>query len=851
MPHRSFWLQEVAGDAPDAPALEGDARADVAILGGGYVGLWTALRIKELEPSRDVVVLEQDICGGGASGRNGGFVLSWWSKLSSLVSLCGAADALVRRARLGGGDRRDPRLLRGAFDRRALSTGRMALDGDFEGAARRVGRRRRRRRESSASSRSGALTPEEVARRTGSPAHRAGVFDPSAATVQPAALARGLRRAALEAGVRIFENTRVRSFSRERRSSFRPGAGKLTADKLVIAANAWAAGIPELSRAIVAITSDMVMTAPVADRLAQIGWTGGECVTDSQMMVDYYHATREGRVAFGKGGWGIAYGGRIGADFDRNAVRARTVAADLRRYYPELRDVGDHARLVGADRPHAQQSAAHGPPRRAAAHPLWRRLERQRRGPESWSAEGSSRASSSRRTTTGAGIPSSDAPPAASRRSRSAGSARTSSAAPSPGRNAPRSTTESRRGSTSPCPVSPRRDSRTRPLMTDASAPRSVAGELARLAGSPVRGGTEIRLLRDGEEAFPAMLEAIAAAKTRVVFENFIFAGDATGQRFAEALSEAARRGVEVRVLYDPIGTMMVRGGSIAAVLKKEGVTARPFRPLSLFAPWSWLRMRHRDHRKSLVVDSETAVVGGLCISDNWAPSEKGGNGWRDTALLVRGEIARDVERAFEAMWRRAIGGRSSRRRRRRRPANAPPAAILAEDLPETERVAAIYEWLAGTARSTLEITDAYMVAPPKVLAAFGAAARRGVTVSILLPGRNNHPLAGAAARRVYQGLLDAGVRIYEWSGVMIHAKTAVADGEIGLVGSSNLDPLSMTRNYELNLLVVDPATGAAMRAMFARDLEHACRVEPAGWRLRPRWQKAAERAAGILGGGL
>ena len=185
----------------------------------------------------------------------------------------------------------------------------------------------------------------------------------------------------------------------------------------------------------------------------------------------------------------------------------------------------------------------------------------------------------------------------------------------------------------------------------------SVPADLARLAGSPPRGGTRVRLLRDGEEAFPAMVEAIASARRRVLFENFIFAGDATGRRFAEALSEAAGRGVEVRVLYDPIGTMMVHGGSIASVLKTDGVEARPFRPLSPFAPWSWLRMRHRDHRKSLTVDGETAVVGGLCISDNWAPSEKGGGGWRDTALLVSGAIARDVEHAFEAMWRRAIGG--------------------------------------------------------------------------------------------------------------------------------------------------------------------------------------------------
>jgi cardiolipin synthase len=378
----------------------------------------------------------------------------------------------------------------------------------------------------------------------------------------------------------------------------------------------------------------------------------------------------------------------------------------------------------------------------------------------------------------------------------------------------------------------------------------TAASELALLAGSPGRGGTDVRLLRDGAEAFPAMLETIAASRERVLFENFIFAGDATGRRFAEALSSAARRGVEVRVLYDPIGTMMVHGGSIAAVLRRDGVAARPFRPLSLFAPWSWLLLRHRDHRKTLCVDGETAVVGGLCISDNWAPSEKGGRGWRDTALCVRGAIARDVERAFEAMWRRAEG-RAPAAPSEPASSGGPPIAILAEDLPETGRIAAIYEWLARRARETLEITDAYMVAPRRVLEAFQAAARRGVAVRILLPGRNNHPLAGAAARRFYQSLLDAGVHIYEWDGVMIHAKTAVADGEIGLVGSSNLDPLSMRRNYELNLVVVDPETGAGLRAMFARDLGQARIVEPAGWHLRPRWQKAAERAAALLGGDL
>ena len=179
----------------------------------------------------------------------------------------------------------------------------------------------------------------------------------------------------------------------------------------------------------------------------------------------------------------------------------------------------------------------------------------------------------------------------------------------------------------------------------------SHVSELSTLVSSPARAAGPIAILRDGEAAFAAMLELIGAARSRVSFENFIFAGDGTGRRFAEALTAAAARGVDVRVLYDPIGTLMVRGGSIARVLRTSGVRLRSFRPLSPYAPWSWTRVRHRDHRKSLCVDGEVAVVGGLCISDNWSPSSRGGRGWRDTALRVEGAVVGDVERAFDALW--------------------------------------------------------------------------------------------------------------------------------------------------------------------------------------------------------
>jgi cardiolipin synthase len=382
------------------------------------------------------------------------------------------------------------------------------------------------------------------------------------------------------------------------------------------------------------------------------------------------------------------------------------------------------------------------------------------------------------------------------------------------------------------------------------SATRDHVGELSALVGSPAHAAGEVRILRDGEAAFDAMLELIGAARSRVSFENFIFAGDDTGRRFADALIAAASRGTAVRVLYDPIGTLMVRGGSIARVLRESGVDIRPFRPLSPYAPWTWTRLRHRDHRKTLCVDEEFAVVGGLCISDNWSPSSRGGHGWRDTALRVGGGVVRDIEQAFDTLWA-DTGVPPPPDASVADAAAMPPAVMVAADRPGAACVGRLYTWLAERATRSIEITDAYLVVPARALQVLTAAARRGVSVRLLLPGHNNHPLAGAAARRNYQMLLEAGVEIWEWSGAMVHAKTAVVDEEISLVGSSNLDPLSLRRNYELNLLVVDPVTGRGMRAMFDRDLEHARRIDLDSWRQRPRWTRLAEAGARMFARGL
>jgi putative aminophosphonate oxidoreductase len=337
--HRSLWLREALGDARPAPPLSGARRADVAIVGGGFVGLWTALRIKEHDPGRDVVILERDLCGGGASGRNGGMALSWWPKLASLVRVCGEREALrLCRASQSAVDEIaafcqahdiDCRFRRDGMLWTATTTAQLGAWDSVLAICERLGERRVFER----------AAVEEVVRRTGSGAHLAGVREPTAACLQPALLVRGLRRVALEAGVRICEQTPVTSLGRKRPVTLRAPGGNLVADRVVVAMNAWAARLPELRRSLIVVSSDIVATPPIPERLQAIGWTGADAITDSQTLVGYYRTTPDGRVVFGKGTADLAFAGRIGPRYDHSPRRAAMAEADFRRYYPALADV--------------------------------------------------------------------------------------------------------------------------------------------------------------------------------------------------------------------------------------------------------------------------------------------------------------------------------------------------------------------------------------------------------------------------------------------------------------------------------------------------------------------------------
>ncbi len=349
---RPWWLEEAPLDR-ELPALEGEDEADVAIVGGGYTGLWTALALRRRDRSLRVRVLEAARCGEGQSGRNGGFLETYWTALPLLVDRLGAEAALtLAQASEGAIDAvsslgEDVGLRRGGMLLVSATPGQDSACERAAGVASDLG----------VPEEAVPLSAAEVAGRVGSSAFRRGVFFAKAATVQPARLVRALRRAALAAGVEIHERTPVRALH----AGFlvTPRA-RLKASQIVVATSAWASGRRPLSRLLTPLGSTIVLTEPVPDRLAEIGWTGGEAVVDGRMFLHYFRTTEDGRVLMGSGSGPIGFGGRVGGRLACDRASMRRAEAGLRSLLPALADVrverawggpidvsADHLPLVG------------------------------------------------------------------------------------------------------------------------------------------------------------------------------------------------------------------------------------------------------------------------------------------------------------------------------------------------------------------------------------------------------------------------------------------------------------------------------------------------------------------------
>lgn len=396
---------------------------------------------------------------------------------------------------------------------------------------------------------------------------------------------------------------------------------------------------------------------------------------------------------------------------------------------------------------------------------------------------------------------------------------------------------------------------------------RIVDKAYARATGSPLIPGNGVRLLVDAQENYPAWLEAIKGARRTIHFESFIIHEDDVGREFAAALSAKAREGVKVRVVYDWLGAVGKTSRRFWRNLRDAGVEVKGFNPPRLDEPFGWL---NRDHRKMISVDGRLGFVMGLCVGQDWlGRPEKNIEPWRDTGVEIRGPAVADMEAAFARVWETACGEKIPAEHlvaREEIEQGGDIAVRVIATEPNTVGLYRLEQLVAAGAREYLWLTDAYFVGTNMYVQALRAAAQDGVDVRLLVPSATDIPVVAALSRASYRALLEAGVRVFEWNGPMIHAKTSVVDGRWARVGSTNLNVASWMGNWELDVTIEDAGFAKQMQEMYCRDLEHATeivisdrkRVKPIG-PPRPRVGRrqrtsrkgsTSRAAAGVIGVG-
>jgi len=379
---------------------------------------------------------------------------------------------------------------------------------------------------------------------------------------------------------------------------------------------------------------------------------------------------------------------------------------------------------------------------------------------------------------------------------------------------------------------------------------------LGRVSDSPLRRGNRLALLKNGPHTYDDWLAAIARAKRWVHLDNYIFENDEIGNRFAEALSAKAKEGVRVRVLHDWFGCLDVPR-SFWRGLREAGVEVRAVNPPASGPPLGAIR---RDHRKLIAVDGEYASTGGVCISEGWlVTSPETGLPYRDTAVSIHGPAVADVERAFAGVWDEA--GEPLPDEERPDPKDIPAAGEKAVRLivqePRRMRTLRMLELLTAGVEERLWVTDPYFLSMPILTQSLMATARDGVDVRVLTPATNDIAWIGRVSRAGYHQFLEAGVRIFEYGGPMIHAKTIVADGWLSKVGSTNLNFSSLAANWEIDLVVEDADFAEQMERLFEDDISNSreVRLEKAGKYRRVRPDRRVDTRnsgarAGIVGSG-
>jgi cardiolipin synthase len=358
-------------------------------------------------------------------------------------------------------------------------------------------------------------------------------------------------------------------------------------------------------------------------------------------------------------------------------------------------------------------------------------------------------------------------------------------------------------------------------------------------------GGNAVRLLRNGAQVFPRWIEAIDGARQRVSMEMYIFADDTIGERFADALCRAARRGVTVRLLYDFIGCRFT-SPTFFLRLRRAGVHTIVYHAYRFWRPRFWTLFR-RNHRKTLVCDGQVAFTGGVNIADEWLPIEEGGGGWLDSAVELRGPAVAVLESEFLRVWNR----RARRRARldpRRLSAPAPAGDTRLAIVSNTElldrfaiRRAALHALRESRVRVFL--ANPYFAPDRGFLRALCQAAQRGVDVRLLVPARSDHPILDYAARATFDNLLEAGVKIFQHRNV-VHSKALLVDDDFVSLGSYNLDHWSLAYNLEVVVNTLDRPYHADVRRMFEEDMASGEEITLEDFRNRPLLNRILESLA-------
>lgn len=379
-----------------------------------------------------------------------------------------------------------------------------------------------------------------------------------------------------------------------------------------------------------------------------------------------------------------------------------------------------------------------------------------------------------------------------------------------------------------------------------AASDAAFAQYVASLVGAPVEPGDHYQVLRNGDEVFPPMLEAIRQAKQRISFESFIYSDGVVGDQFTKELSAAAQRGVLVRVVLDAVGGELSEESQRA--LTDSGVRVVWFNELR---PWSLEEANYRTHRKVLVVDGQVAFTGGIGLADHWLGHAQGPEYWRDTQFKVTGPAVRALESSFYENWLESGGGSV--------PALDPESpsqgtgarsiVIWSNPTGGASNVKLLYLLSIAGARRSVDIQSPYFILDESTRWALDKARERGVRVRIVTDGdvTDAKPVKDAS-REGYQQLLDAGFEIYEYEPTMMHVKAMIVDGIWSVIGSANFDNRSFELNDELTVGVHDPELATALTQDFEADIQRSKKLDAPTWSDRPVWQKIREEFWAMFG---